>query len=201
MVGRRLRVVVALHDRSSVKMPRQDTDVPHDGRQCDESERQPEDGAYVTHEPSQGAPPCRERVNARLTRWRFLRCQTALDLVPRDRLYPACDGAKRSPHRAGRGAKRAQPQGATVVRGARHLAPVASFRVRLPPLRAADLGTMLAEVRTILDSWPSSRNRRAVVCPHIERKGGDVAWNGSRFVRNALLVRRSSSMAIPSGSA
>ena len=68
MVGRGLPVIMALHDGSGVQVPGQDTDVSHDGRQCDESERHPEDEAYVTHETGQGYPPCRDRVNVRLTR-------------------------------------------------------------------------------------------------------------------------------------
>ena len=67
--------------------------------------------------------------------------------------------------------------------------------------KAADLEAMLAGVRATLDSWRSARCRPAVVCPHIEGKGGDLTCNGSRSARSALPVRKSSSTATPSGSA
>jgi DNA-binding transcriptional MerR regulator len=67
--------------------------------------------------------------------------------------------------------------------------------------KAADLEAMLGGVRSILSTWRSTTGRRAIVCPHIERKGGDVLWNGSRSARNASPARKSSSTATPSGSA
>ena len=67
--------------------------------------------------------------------------------------------------------------------------------------KAADLEAMLAGVRSILGSWRSTNGRHAAVCPHIEAKGGDRQWKGSRSARSASPARKSSSTAIPSASA
>jgi hypothetical protein len=69
--------------------------------------------------------------------------------------------------------------------------------------KAADLEAMLGDLRAILSGWRVRNGRHAVVCPHIEAKGGDPSWKGSRS-RSAPLarpVRRSSSTATRSGSA
>jgi DNA-binding transcriptional MerR regulator len=59
--------------------------------------------------------------------------------------------------------------------------------------RAADLEGMLTRVRRILGAWPSARGRPAVVCPHIEAKGGDPSWTrpSSRSARSASPARKS----------
>src|SRR5438876_10504528 len=51
--------------------------------------------------------------------------------------------------------------------------------------KASDLEGMLAGVRDILASWRSTDGRSAAVCPHIEGKGGDVTWKGSRSAPRA----------------
>jgi DNA-binding transcriptional MerR regulator len=79
-------------------------------------------------------------------------------------------------------------------------APCAHIRALLEE-KAADLEGMLAGVRNILASWRSTTGRLAVVCPHIEAKGGDHQWSESRSVRNAAPVRKSSSTATRSASA
>jgi DNA-binding transcriptional MerR regulator len=78
-------------------------------------------------------------------------------------------------------------------------APCAHVRTLLQQ-READLKALLAEVRAILKAWPSTKGRLAVVCPHIEARGGDSTWNGTPSVRCARTVRKSSSMARSSGS-
>jgi len=69
--------------------------------------------------------------------------------------------------------------------------------------KATDLEAMLADVRSILAAWPSTNGRLAVVCPHIEAKGGVPSWNepSSRSARPARTARRSSSTATRSASA
>ena len=52
---------------------------------------------------------------------------------------------------------------------------------------------MLTGVRAILDAWRSPNGLRAVICPHIEAKGGDRSWKESRSAHRATTARRSSS--------
>jgi MerR family transcriptional regulator, copper efflux regulator len=80
-------------------------------------------------------------------------------------------------------------------------APCAHVRALLER-KAADLTDLLAAVRAILDSWPKTQARHAAVCPHIERKGGDVSWKKSQCpsARPANTARRSSSTATRFGS-
>ena len=79
-------------------------------------------------------------------------------------------------------------------------APCAHVR-RLLAQKEADLKALLAEVRSILKAWPLTDGLHAAICPHIEARGGDVIWKGTRFAPGAPLARRSSSTAIKSESA
>src|SRR5262245_51458007 len=79
-------------------------------------------------------------------------------------------------------------------------APCAHVR-RLLEQKEADLKALLIEVRSILKTWPLTEGFHAAICPHIEARGGDVIWKGTRFVQRAPLARRSSSTAIKSESA
>src|SRR5262245_22148398 len=78
-------------------------------------------------------------------------------------------------------------------------APCAHVR-RLLVQKEADLKAFLTEVRSILKAWPATDGLHAAICPHIEARGGDVIWKGTRFARPAPLARRSSSTAIRSAS-
>ena len=61
--------------------------------------------------------------------------------------------------------------------------------------KASDLAALLSAVRRTLKAWRRADGRDAAVCPHIEGRGGDVAWKGlrSRSVPCATSARRSSS--------
>jgi MerR family copper efflux transcriptional regulator len=65
------------------------------------------------------------------------------------------------------------------------------------------LEAVLSSVRSVLKSWNSVRGRQAAVCPHIERKGGDVEWTRVPFrsARPATIARKSSSKVTASASA
>src|SRR5499425_2918299 len=78
-------------------------------------------------------------------------------------------------------------------------APCAHVR-RLLVQKEADLKAFLTEVRSILKAWPLTDGLHAAICPHIEAKGGDVVWKGTRFAPDARLARRSLSTAIKSAS-
>ncbi|PYN83442.1 MAG: heavy metal-responsive transcriptional regulator [Candidatus Rokuibacteriota bacterium] len=78
-------------------------------------------------------------------------------------------------------------------------APCAHLRALLEQ-KAADLEGLLAGVRSILGSW-GTNGRHAAICPNIEARGGDGQWKGSRSVRGAPPVRKSSLMATRSASA
>src|SRR6516225_2249962 len=67
---------------------------------------------------------------------------------------------------------------------------------RLLMQKEADLKALLTEVRSILKAWPLTDGLHAAICPHIEARGGDVVWKGTRFAPRAPLARRSSWMAI-----
>src|SRR5713101_7896887 len=69
--------------------------------------------------------------------------------------------------------------------------------------KATDLESMLAGVRSILDSWCAASSHPAAVCPHIEAKGGEVKWKGrlSRSAPRASTALKSSSRATPFASA
>jgi DNA-binding transcriptional MerR regulator len=69
-------------------------------------------------------------------------------------------------------------------------APCAHVR-RLLTQKEADLKALLAEVRRILESWPRTDGLHAAICPHIERKGGDAIWKGTRSVPRAPRARKS----------
>src|SRR5262249_33493343 len=71
---------------------------------------------------------------------------------------------------------------------------------RLLMQKEADLKALLIEVRSILKAWPLTDGLHAAICPHIEARGGDVVWKGTRFAPGAPLARRSSSTAIRSAS-
>src|SRR5215470_1599459 len=68
--------------------------------------------------------------------------------------------------------------------------------------KASDLEGVLRELRRTLRSWRTDDGRTAVVCPHIEAKGGDATWTRLPFrsARTASTARRSSSKATRSGS-
>jgi DNA-binding transcriptional MerR regulator len=57
--------------------------------------------------------------------------------------------------------------------------------------KAANLEGMLIEVKSILRRWRSMDGRSAAICPHIEARGGDNRWKGSRSVHSASRVRKS----------
>src|SRR5215469_6940771 len=80
-------------------------------------------------------------------------------------------------------------------------APCAHVR-RLLEQRAAELDDMLQGIRRILAEWRSPGDDAAAVCPHIEARGGDLAWkrSRSRSAPTASTVRRSSLMATKSRS-
>ena len=69
-------------------------------------------------------------------------------------------------------------------------APCAHVR-RLLTQKEADLKALLAEVRRIPESWPLTDGLHAIICPHIERKGGDAIWKGTRSVPRAPRARKS----------
>jgi MerR family copper efflux transcriptional regulator len=66
---------------------------------------------------------------------------------------------------------------------------------RLLEQKASDLEGMLRELRQTLNTWRATDGRTATICPHIERKGGEVIWKGSRSrsVRTVSTVQKSSS--------
>ena len=61
--------------------------------------------------------------------------------------------------------------------------------------KVTELDNLRRELRGLLDSWETSSQRRGVVCQHIEGKGGDTSWKGSRSALPARLARKSSSRA------
>src|SRR5262245_7996531 len=70
--------------------------------------------------------------------------------------------------------------------------------------KAADLARLRRELRRTLNTWRAADGLTAVICPHIEAKGGDIIpWrkSRSRFVPIASTARKSSSTATRSGSA
>jgi DNA-binding transcriptional MerR regulator len=67
--------------------------------------------------------------------------------------------------------------------------PCAHVR-RLLTQKEADLKALLAEVRRILQSWPATNGLHAAICPHIEGKGGDATWKGTRSVPRAPRARK-----------
>src|SRR2546427_2974734 len=77
-------------------------------------------------------------------------------------------------------------------------APCVHIRALLEQ-KAADLEGMLAGVRSILGSW-GKNGRHAAICPNIEARGCDSLWKGSRSVRGAPPVRKSSLTATRSAS-
>src|SRR5262245_37985830 len=80
--------------------------------------------------------------------------------------------------------------------------PCAHVR-RLLEQKASDLEGMLRELRRTLNTWRTTDGFTATICPHIEGKGGEVLWKGSRSrsARTASTARKSSSKATRSGSA
>ena len=66
--------------------------------------------------------------------------------------------------------------------------------------KVTELDNLRRELRGLLDSWETSSQRRGVVCQHIEGKGGDSSWKGSRSAQPAPRVQRSSWTATPSAS-
>src|SRR5262245_35049225 len=83
---------------------------------------------------------------------------------------------------------------------------VALRRARSPPCvhvrqlleqKASDLEGMLRELRRTLNTWRSTDDLTAMICPHIEGKGGEVTWRGSRSLSapTASIARKSSSRA------
>ena len=74
-------------------------------------------------------------------------------------------------------------------------APCAHVR-RLLMQKEADLKALLTEVRSILKAWPLTDGLHAAICPHIEARGGEVIWKGTRSAPRALLARRSSRRAV-----
>src|SRR5215470_5359054 len=68
---------------------------------------------------------------------------------------------------------------------------------RLLEQKASDLEGMLRELRRTLNTWRATDGLTAKICPHIEGKGGEVIWKGSRSLSapTASTARRSSSRA------
>jgi DNA-binding transcriptional MerR regulator len=73
-------------------------------------------------------------------------------------------------------------------------APCAHVR-RLLAQKEADLKALLAEVRRILKAWPLTNGLHAVICPHIEARGGDTVCLPPPW--HSLSSRRLSRLPLP----